>query len=274
MKLKNLQNLFLESLLQKNPPPEVSSKMLSLISSQKGIDNEKRLAVYQKSYRKRIIHLLQGDYNIFSHMMGYEKSWKIFSDYLDKNPSHEFSLVEIGRAFPYYVSQKKHEYPKFIPDLVEFEWLLHASFYREYDRFQETVEFPCTLLNGKSKTKLQVQLHPSVQVYWSHWPLDEIYSKKKNQDVLPSDTGLLIWSMGGEVKFEKIEKFFFGLVEGLQKGGEIHNIVNQAASSMDTAAGAGANTTSAQKEIPSMLEKAMSHLASKKLLTEKEKKEV
>ena len=182
------------------------------------------------------------------------KSWvmkgpgDIFSDYLDKNPPRNSSLAEIGRAFPRYIWENKSEYKDFMLDLVHFEWSLHSSFYREYDPFKEVEEYPKVLLDENSNTV--VQLHSSVQVSWSAWPIVKIYQDER--ELPPSDTGALIWSLEGQVAFKSIDRFAFHVIEGLQKRMDIYDIV----SVIDEPG----------KNLPDLLQSVIADLASRKLI--------
>ena len=243
MNLKQQQDTFLRSLLQKN-----NLEMLSSIQTQKGINNAKRLEVYQKSYKNRIIKLLKEDYCVFTNFMGNEAE-ELFEDYLDHHPSQEFSLSEIGRLFPYYIQKNPSKYKKrWLPDLVHFEWLVHSSFYKEYDPFKLSQPYPRVLLDKESNT--YVRLNPSTQVQWSHWPLVKIYQDEKDYPPLP--TGSVVWSYRGEVQMESLDKFCFQLIEGLQKLSNLDSIVE----SMDTPG----NT------FPQKLKKAFQNLASQQIV--------
>ena len=222
MELKTQQEQFLKSLFLNGN----SSEMLQSIRHQKGIDNSHRLKVYQRSYRNRIINVLKKDYSLFTQLMGDKKVRDIFSNYLDKYPSREFSLSEIGRSFPEYIQKTQSDYPEIIPDLVQLEWLLHSSFYREYDPLQQTTAYPIVLIDEESNTHFS--LHPSVQTQWSHWPIVKIYQDKEldKKKLLPLPTGAVVWSIQGHLKLKNVDKFTFQLIEGMKKSTDLNTIVN------------------------------------------------
>lgn len=255
MDLRQQQDLFLKSLLEsKGLELGPFQEMLSFIRPQKGIDNAQRLKVYQRSYRNRIIKLLKEDYYVWTCLMGDEAAEDILGDYLDQHPSKEFSLAEIGCHFPQYIKENPSKYKdkKFIPDLVDFEWLLHSSFYREYDPLAQSQPYPLVLLDEESNT--WARLNPSTQVFWSHWPLIKIYREEKEYP--PAPMGAIAWSFQGEVKLDSIDELTFQLVKGLQKQEHLESIVE----SLDVP----------QKELPEglaqQLEKAFYYLSSQHIL--------
>lgn len=248
MDLENLEKCFLKSLLN----PKDSSQMLQSIRPQSQIHKLDRLKIYQESYRNRIISRLQKKYFIFTQFIGKTKSMSIFSDYLNQNPSNQFSLSEIGCSFPQYIKKTQITTSKtqsMLSDLVKLEWLLHSSFYREYDPFrQNPTTYPNISLDEASKT--QVCLLPSVQILWSHWPIVKIYQEEKEQD--PCESGAITWSIKGQVKLKSINRFTFQLIEGMQKWEELQTTIN----SIDIP----------EKQIAISIEKAFADLASNKII--------
>ncbi|PHQ80937.1 MAG: hypothetical protein COB66_03600 [Coxiella sp. (in: Bacteria)] len=82
-----------------------------------------RLQVYRSAYYLRLIEALEDDYPRLAERMGRREFGGLVHDYLEVFPSNSYSLRDLGRHMPVFMS-KHGDYPSELVALAEFEWAM------------------------------------------------------------------------------------------------------------------------------------------------------
>jgi hypothetical protein len=103
------------------------------------LSGAERLAIYSRSYHARLLQCFQSMFPALLHALGEELFNSFAMDYLQRHPSHSYTLDQLADAFPQHLAQTRPDaaaapdtrerWPDFIIDLAWLEW----AFLKVYD---------------------------------------------------------------------------------------------------------------------------------------------
>lgn len=148
-----------------------------VVAAPAGISPQGRLDIYAQGYWLRLFACLKADYPALQRLLG-ETLFEFFARaYLDRHPSHSFSLYDLGSGFPQFLRRSQSSAAKtagdgrlnFPIDLARIEQAIAAALRAnglEGESF-ETVD-PVRVLLGEA---IDVELPTTTRLILTHHPL-------------------------------------------------------------------------------------------------------
>ena len=94
-----------------------------------------RLEIYAGAYYARLLECLQAEYPIMAKAMGTELFDEFAVEYLERYPSHSYTLNDLGANFPKFLAETRPTSPEednswldFLVDLAKLEWCFAEVF--------------------------------------------------------------------------------------------------------------------------------------------------
>jgi hypothetical protein len=94
-----------------------------------------RLEIYAGAYYARLLECLRAEYPIMAEAMGTELFDEFGVEYLQRYPSHSYTLNDLGRNFPRFLAESRPTSPDednswldFLVDLAKLEWCFAEVF--------------------------------------------------------------------------------------------------------------------------------------------------
>ena len=115
------------------------STLESVVTPSATLSGAERLAIYSRSYHARLLQCFQSMFPCLLRALGEELFNSFALDYLQRHPSHSYTLDQLADAFPQHLAETRPEadaapkrrerWPDFIIDLAWLEW----AFLKVYD---------------------------------------------------------------------------------------------------------------------------------------------
>lgn len=126
--LSALQTRFQKQLL--NPGNDIG---ISWVSAAGRASPEYQMSVYANAYLCRLKEVLGNDYPAVCKALGWDRFDGFAIEYIQRYPSHSFTLREYGCHFPHYIDEKVRSDPTcvdlaWLSELARFEWALGRVF--------------------------------------------------------------------------------------------------------------------------------------------------
>jgi len=198
----------------------------------KRIGAGERLSVYAEGYFFRILECLEKDFSRTRKVLGPEIFASVVAEYLKAHPSRFYSIDEVGYKFAPFMSEYKEVMGRFpwIGDLALFEWEHIQTFYGKDG--QTTNQEWQENLSKIDPSKLQFQVHPSVHLLKSNWPLSKIIKnsemdggewtfRKKNESLI------LFRDKNDQVVWEKLDAPAFEILNQLRSGATLEETISR-----------------------------------------------
>lgn len=217
MGLKTIQSQFQEYILKGD-----ETALLSKISDT-GLCPQKRLKIYFDGYRLRLLEVLSIDYPKTLELLGDEDFEAAFLRYLDKNPSHHFSVRYFGQYFPDFLEQTApfNEVALFA-EMATFEWAVSYTLDAENGPVVTMDELKT--IPPEKWGDLSFTLHPSVISRRFEWDTPKIW-QHIDQELPPRPpvkqehpVTWLFWRKGIRSLFQSCNKAEAILFEALTEG--------------------------------------------------------
>ncbi len=94
-----------------------------------------RLEIYAKAYYARLLECLRAEFPVLVHAMGADLFDEFAVGYLERYPSHSYTLNHLGANFAQYLEETRPEprtsapeWPEFLVDLARLEWAFSEVF--------------------------------------------------------------------------------------------------------------------------------------------------
>ena len=191
-KLKQLQNIFLQSLLEPN---------LALINAIDGTQAEKleRLAIYQDGYFYRLYNALVDNFPLLASIMYEDEFSQLITAYIRNYPSHERGLQFFGQQLPNFIRSYylNNEFP-YLSEVAALDVaLLGASLVANQSVLQlESL----TRLTERQLEQLALQFAANVTCLEFKYNIIELWSSGQLNTLDPvkldSTQTILIWRKG------------------------------------------------------------------------------
>jgi hypothetical protein len=105
-----------------------------VVTRSRALSALERLAIYNRAYYARLLDCLRESYPVLCHALGEDAFGSFALDYLQKYPSHSYTLNDLGTNFPRYLRESRPtdgagpSWPDFIIDLATLEWTYNEVF--------------------------------------------------------------------------------------------------------------------------------------------------
>lgn len=174
MKLIEIQRQFSQVLADKErtwSPSELG------IRDQPPVAFQKRVGIYHYAYASRIGDSLKQDFEYVLKWLGDESFDSLVRPYLLEYPSQYQTLAEVSRHFPDFLqSLIQPGDPKFLPDLARLEWACICALVTDEKAAPSIL--PLTSLPEQDLEKTFLELSPSLELFFSEWPVDRLFKKQ------------------------------------------------------------------------------------------------
>jgi hypothetical protein len=108
----------------------------SVISPSQSLSSIERLEIYARAYYARLLECLRAEFPILAKAMGEDLFDQFTVDYLQRYPSHSYTLGELGRRFAGFLAETRPvaEHPNqpdwcdLLIDLARLEWTFNEVF--------------------------------------------------------------------------------------------------------------------------------------------------
>src|SRR5690606_5482822 len=95
----------------------------SHIKDSQRFKKERGLGVYHDGYRLRLHEVLQCDFEIVEKLLGDKEFFNAAMAYIDKYPSHHFSVRYYGQYFAQFLRENApYNNDPFLAEMADFEW--------------------------------------------------------------------------------------------------------------------------------------------------------
>lgn len=130
--LKNIQQSFMQALLN----PQASEVFAEQVEASQALSARQHLAIYQRSYIARLQQCMAAQFNALKQALGEQLFFMFTAEYLQANPSKSYTLNNLGEGFADFLratrpdkdESEQEDWPSFIIELAEFEYLLNVLF--------------------------------------------------------------------------------------------------------------------------------------------------
>jgi hypothetical protein len=105
-----------------------------VVTRSRALSGLERLAIYNRAYYARLLDCLRESYPVLCHALGEDAFGSFAIDYLQKYPSHSYTLNDLGANFPRYLRDSRPAdepgpgWPDFLIDLATLEWTYSEVF--------------------------------------------------------------------------------------------------------------------------------------------------
>jgi hypothetical protein len=167
VKLKELQEDFLEGILKNKLPKSIAKTMLPGGS----LDLEGCFNTYRNDYTARLSSVLGDNFESLWTILGDEEFFKLTLKYIEKNPSRLYDLGEYGNDLPSFL--KDHEIP-YLSELSTME----IEFRRLFNSEMEEPVDPQVFASLEDPTSLKMNFTKKHFLFQSKYPLYKIWEKR------------------------------------------------------------------------------------------------
>ncbi|MGE3680200.1 MAG: putative DNA-binding domain-containing protein [Bdellovibrionales bacterium] len=180
-----------------------------------------RLDIYAEGYFSRILECMRKDFGRTQKVVGEAAFTKLVSEYLKAHPSKFTSIDEVGSRFANFISEFDDiDLNDWVSDLARFEWFWIESFYSRTGTIQSGWQ------NEMAKNpNVSLQIHPSVRVIHSQWPIVELIKALDSDCAIDSDelnkkseSAIVIYRFHDEVYWEELSPSVFQIIQSLKNG--------------------------------------------------------
>lgn len=189
-----------------------------------------RLDIYAEAYFSRILESMEKDFARTKKVLGASTFTKIVAEYLKAHPSKFTSVDEVGTSFPGFISEFEDiVLNKRVSDLALFEWSWVESFYAKEVPTDD--DWRSALNNG---TQVDLQIHPSVHLIQSQWPMGKLIQNIDVDDAIDLDaigeeskSSIVIYRVNDEVHWEELAPPFFQILRNLKRSMPMDEALSQ-----------------------------------------------
>ncbi len=170
--------------------------LCSTVRSGGELDAIRRLDVYANMYFFRLLDVLKDDYPATLAVIGGDRFHNVVTDYLLVHPPTHYSIRVAGRALPdFLATHPLAAATPYLPHLAAFERDLNDAF----DAADASIVDASALaaIPAAAWPALRFQLHPSVRLSRSPWPVHRIRERvdrgEAPESVSAGATALCVW---------------------------------------------------------------------------------
>lgn len=112
---------------ESRPLPVDAASAARVVTAGPALDPLDRVEIYRYAYHARLAECLADDYPVLKHALGDEVFDSLCRAYIERHPSHGFSLNAFGRHMPEFCRAQPLPDPLFASDLATLEWAIVSS---------------------------------------------------------------------------------------------------------------------------------------------------
>lgn len=181
MSLNKIQTHLFKAITQKKD----ESMALQWIVSDAKSNATERLKVYQNAYKERLKDCIREDYPISCLLLS-DRFKEIFTVFISENPSPHWNINGFSQTWNQFIQNSNENL--LTKDLTNYEWQKVLSFYKSDRRAKSLYN---NILLSESP-RIELQLHDSVVLLNSAYPLLEVVKSKKILD--PQTSYFVVWT--------------------------------------------------------------------------------
>ena len=197
----------------------------------------KRFNVYRNNVYSSLIDILQGHFPVATRLVGEEFFRATAKAYVDQHPPTSPVLMRYGHVFADFLQtfEPVDDVP-YLPDVARLEWAWNEA-YNAADQAPVSAEVLQSVPPERAESLL-FELHPSVRLVCSQYPIVTIWSANSGDDEPePIDAGAggedaLILRPGLDVEVRQLPAggvaFIGALADGLSLGGAVQHVAGLA----------------------------------------------
>jgi hypothetical protein len=203
-----------------------------------------RLAIYANAYFQRLIECLESDFPIFRQLVGDEAFAGFAIEYLQRHPSHSYTLGRLSDHFERFLEESKPaagdekatDWADFLVDLARLEQTLNAVFDGPGIERKPVVGADDLLaIDPDDWPRAKLQLVPCLRLLQLRFPVNRYYTAAKRgeadlQPYLVRETSWLAISRRDFiVRRIELNRAQFELVSAIQQGATVGDAILAAA---------------------------------------------
>ncbi len=176
MQLHELQRQFASAVLRENISSAIASDVVG-----RGLEPARRLQVYRNNIRFTLREALQDIYPATYALVGGDFFKHLAKRYLETHPPESGNILDVGACLPEFISS----FPQlsslpYLADVSKVDWFTHEAFHSDSAD-------PCDISQlgsfaPEQHADLRLQLHPSVRLLQSRYPVFDIWRFAKQPD--------------------------------------------------------------------------------------------
>jgi hypothetical protein len=149
----------------------------------RGKEND-RMEVYSNAYRIRLLDVFAEHYATIKILIGDENFRSLGLAYLTQHPSTYANIRYFGDQLSQFLQHNPEHYGPELVELAQFEWALTEA----VDAADATIVSSDMIarLEPEEWPQIHLHFHPSVQLFWFHWNVTEVWLAAKEKQPLPA----------------------------------------------------------------------------------------
>lgn len=166
-----------------------SGQLDSVVTRSRWLSASERLAVYGNAYYARLLDCLGEVFPVLLRTLGEETFQGFAFDYLQRYPSHSYTLNELGRRFPGYLRETRPddaggaEWADFLIDLAELEWGIYDVFDGPGLEGEPAMSLPdVASIPTEEWVDLTFAVAPCLRLLSFSWPVNDHYTAVRRSD--------------------------------------------------------------------------------------------
>ncbi|AWI26080.1 HvfC/BufC N-terminal domain-containing protein [Flavobacterium pallidum] len=133
--IKEIQHWMQSMLVNSVPVSTLGMTAEDVVCDSERLSASQHLSIYRHSYIARLRSCMQSQFKALSFALGEELFQAFADEYLDSNPSHSYTLNNLGEKFSEFLSRtrpdtegEQESWPDFMIELAAFEFALSVIF--------------------------------------------------------------------------------------------------------------------------------------------------
>ncbi len=213
MNLKELQRQFLAAMYQ-GGQPLLDDSIIGQLSPQQRLSPEQQLAVYQGSVQGGLAGALADIFPRLKQGVGVRFFDALATRYVLEHPSRSHSLDDYGESFAEFCRNfGPLERVPYSVDLARIDWSWHRAFHSKNTQVLRVDSL--LAMNEEQLNEQVVELHPSVHIIESKFPIYQIWnlceqdcqalsSSNNSVDLNDGAESVLVWRQGLQTQVERL----------------------------------------------------------------------
>ncbi len=190
----------------------------------RGLSVEQRLSIYRNNTRVGLTEGLRAVYPVVNNLVGTAFFNSLAEVFINEQPPRSACLLEFGDAFADIIKTfNAAQGLPYLPDMARLEWLWHEA-YHEADAKPFDMS-TLAQLDAEQYGRLGFNVHPSVRLIASDYPIDKIWEANQPDYLLETVINLndgvcrlLIFRPGFDVEIVSLAEADFNMLTGLASG--------------------------------------------------------
>lgn len=207
---------------------------LKFVVPSKTLTAVERIAIYRRMYIYRLVEVLESDFEAVAHFVGDEMFFDIVKGYVDKYPSHSYSLVPFGYNFPEYIkSMTGLHRQQFVYDLARLELAVSQVFDAPQTPLLTKEEIASVPVDAWETARFK--FNGAFQVLEFRYPVNDylqsVLKDQHNHNTKRKDTWVAVYRTNYRVWRLDLTNNAYQLIKALQEGKTLAEAIDYVVSS-------------------------------------------